>query len=49
MGVQRDSTSAINRLHESLGVRRKVLHDILIEFLVPLKLVRLIEMCLNEM
>jgi hypothetical protein len=30
------------------SVRREVLHNILIEFGVPLKLVRLIKMCLNE-
>jgi hypothetical protein len=30
------------------SVRRKVLHNILIEFGVPMKLVRLIKMCLNE-
>jgi hypothetical protein len=29
-------------------VRRKVLHNILIEFGIPMKLVRLIKMCLNE-
>jgi hypothetical protein len=30
------------------SVRREVLYNILIEFVVPLKLVRLIKMCLNE-
>jgi hypothetical protein len=29
-------------------VRREVLYNILIEFAVPMKLVRLIKMCLNE-
>jgi hypothetical protein len=29
-------------------VRREVLYNILIEFEVPMKLVRLIQMCLNE-
>jgi purine nucleoside phosphorylase len=29
-------------------VRRKVLYNILIEFGIPMKLVRLIKMCLNE-
>jgi hypothetical protein len=30
------------------SVRRAVLYNILIEFGIPLKLVRLIKMCLNE-
>jgi len=30
------------------SVRREVLYNILIEFSIPLKLVRLIKMCLNE-
>jgi hypothetical protein len=30
------------------AVRREVLYNILIEFGIPMKLVRLIEMCLNE-
>jgi hypothetical protein len=30
------------------SVRRKVLYRILIEFVVPMKLVRLIKMCLSE-
>jgi hypothetical protein len=30
------------------SVRREVLYNILVEFKVPMKLVRLIEMCLNE-
>jgi hypothetical protein len=30
------------------SVRREVLYNILIEFVVPMKLVRLIKMCLNE-
>jgi hypothetical protein len=31
------------------SVRREVLHNILIEFGIPMKLVRLVKMCLNEM
>jgi len=30
------------------SVRREVLYNILIEFSIPMKLVRLIKMCLNE-
>jgi hypothetical protein len=30
------------------SVRREVLYNILVEFVVPMKLVRLIKMCLNE-
>jgi len=30
------------------SVRREVLHNILIDFGIPMKLVRLIKMCLNE-
>jgi actin-related protein len=33
---------------EKMGVRREVLYNILIEFGVPMKLARLIKMCLNE-
>ena len=35
-----------NKAYDS--VRREVLYNILIEFGVPMKLVRLIKMCLNE-
>jgi hypothetical protein len=34
------------KTHES--VTREVLHNIFIEFVVPMKQVRLIKMCLNE-
>jgi hypothetical protein len=36
----------ISYVHDS--VRREVLYNILIEFGIPMKLVRLIKMCLNE-
>jgi hypothetical protein len=42
--LQGDGTSAIHRLQ----VRREVLYNNLIEFAVPMKLLRLIKMCLNE-
>jgi hypothetical protein len=35
-----------NKAYDSVG--REVLYNILIEFGVPMKLVRLIKMCLNE-
>jgi hypothetical protein len=47
MIIQWDSASAICRLQECL-LRREVLYNILIEFGVPMKLVRLIRMFLNE-
>jgi hypothetical protein len=38
-----------DRFQENLdSVRREVLYNILIEFGVPMKLIRLIKMCLNE-
>jgi hypothetical protein len=37
---------ALMKMHDSF--RREVLYIILIEFGVPMKLVRLTEMCLNE-
>jgi hypothetical protein len=49
MGTQWDCASAVYRLQESLdSVRWEVLYNILIEFSIPLKLVRLIKMCLNK-
>jgi hypothetical protein len=49
MGVQWDSTSAINRLQESLRFsRRDIVYTILIEFGLPMTLVRLLKICLNE-
>jgi len=36
----------LNKTHDL--VRREVLYNILIEFGIPMKLVRLIKMCLNE-
>jgi hypothetical protein len=39
---------ANNKKKES-AVRREVLYNILIEFGLPMKVVRLIRMCLNEM
>jgi len=32
----------------SISVRRKILYNILIEFGIPMKVVRLINMCLNQ-
>jgi hypothetical protein len=49
MGIQRGSTSAIYRLQKAnVAVRREVLHNILAEFGILMKLVSLIKMCLNE-
>jgi hypothetical protein len=49
IGVQWDSTSAIHRLQGSLWFSEDgVFYKIIIEFGVPMKLVRLIEMCLME-
>jgi hypothetical protein len=49
MGVQWDSTSAICRLQESYdSVRRKELYNILFEFCIQMKVVRLIKMLLKE-
>jgi len=50
MGIQRSSASALHTLQENLydSIRREVLYNILSEFGIPMKLVRLIKMCLNE-
>jgi hypothetical protein len=49
MGVQWDSTSAIVDFKKAYDLaRREVQYNIPIEFGVPMKLVRLIRICLNE-
>jgi hypothetical protein len=48
MGVQWDSASANFRLQKGLLLRRVVLYNILIDFGVPIKLIRLTEMYLNK-
>jgi hypothetical protein len=49
-GNKQTSALAFYRLQESLdSVRREVLHNILIEFGILMKLVRLINVCLTEM
>jgi hypothetical protein len=49
MGMQCGSTSALIDFKEAYdSVGRKVMYNILIEFGIPIKLVRLIKMCLNE-
>jgi hypothetical protein len=49
VGVQWDSTSVIYRFREGLcPARREVLYNIIIEFGIPMILLRLIKMCLNE-
>jgi hypothetical protein len=46
MGVQWCSITAIDKFQESLdSVRREVLYNILIEFGVPMKPIRLIKRC----
>ena len=48
MGIQRSSASALYRLQAYDPVRREGLYNILFEFGIPMKLVRLIKMCLAE-
>jgi hypothetical protein len=55
--LQIRSFAFINTVHQLFidfkkaydSVRREVLYNILIEFVVPMKLFRLIKLCLNEM
>jgi len=51
LGVERDNTSVIDFEKACDSVRRKVLYEcsILIEFGVPLKVVRLRKMCLKKL
>jgi hypothetical protein len=46
--LQRRSSVRDCMMHGSDSVRREVLYNILIEFGVPVELVRMIKMCLNE-
>jgi len=49
MGIQRSSAQLFIDFKKAYdAVRREVLYNILIEFGIPMKLVRLIKMCLNE-
>jgi len=49
MGIKRSRASALCRIQKAYdSVRREVLYNILIEFDIPMKLVRLIKMCLTE-
>jgi hypothetical protein len=50
MGLQWDSTSAIHILQEAAydSIRREVLYNISKEFVVLMKLIRLIKMCLSD-
>jgi len=49
MGIQRSSASALYMLRESYDSnRREVFYNILIDFGIPMNLIRLIKMCLRE-
>jgi hypothetical protein len=49
MGIQRSSASSLYRLQKVFNsVRREVFFNIRVEFGIPMKMVRLIKMCLNE-
>jgi len=49
MGIQRSSPSAIYKLKNAYDtVGKEVLYNIFIEFGIPMKLVSLIKMCLDE-
>jgi len=49
MGIQRSSSSAIYRIQKAFNsVRREVFFNIRVEFGIPMTLVRLIKMRLNE-
>jgi hypothetical protein len=49
MGIQQSSVSALYNFNKTYdSIRMEVLYNILIEFGILMKLVRLIKMCLNE-
>ena len=50
VAIRREINEAVHQLFKNAydSVRREVLYNILIEFGIPTKLVRLIKMCLNE-
>ena len=48
-GIKRSSASAIYRIQKAYdSLRKEVLYNILIEFVIPMKLARLIKMYLTE-
>jgi hypothetical protein len=49
LAISMSQNWALKHVHEAYdSVRREVLHNILIEFIVPNKPARLIKMCLNK-